>query len=154
VHFVASNIVKTGFQARQRGGVEGHDIPVLVRGGKTCPVALNSLNRWRELRSAKEGFPPLTIAEEAGWFCSLGNGHFSQALNCFRFGINSIFTGHKYRVGKDAALHRAVSEGVDSIILRADMSVEDRRQLSNLLNSTHDFKWTVDLNGSDSPPRT
>jgi hypothetical protein len=150
VHFVASNILKMGFKARQRGGVEGHDIPVLVRGGLDCPTALNSLRRWRELAVSRVGFPPLAIAEEreGGWFCSLGNGHFSQALNLFRFGVSSIFTGNQYSVGADGALAGAVNEGVDSIILRSDMSVADRRQLANLLNSTHDHKWTVDLDGN------
>ena len=96
VHFVASNILKTGFKGRVVGGIEGHDIPVLVRGGPECPVASNSLQRWRDMVEQEKGFPPIAIAGEAKeWFCSLGNGHFSQALNCFRYGVKSIFTGQR-----------------------------------------------------------
>ena len=42
---------------------------------------------------------------------------------------------------------RALSEGIQSIVLRADTPITDRRRLSILLNRTHDYRWDVDSNG-------
>ena len=47
----------------------------------------------------------------------------------------------------DGALKKAVDEGVESIILRSEMTMAARRELAHLLNKTHDMYWTVDRDG-------
>ena len=41
----------------------------------------------------------------------------------------------------------ALEYGVDSIVLRWQTPIEVRREVSSLLNATHDIKWNVDAEG-------
>lgn len=96
VHFLAANIQANGFRTRKRGPKPGHahDIPVLVRGALDSPLAVESMQIWRDTVANEPCFPPITISEQAPlWFTSLGNGHFTQALNCFRHSVVSTFNG-------------------------------------------------------------
>lgn len=85
------------------------------------------------------------------WFCSLGNGHFMQALNLFRLGAGngprSVFTNLPYRYDHDPLLTSAVEDGVDCIVMRTNIPVDVRAELADLLNATHDYKWTTDAQG-------
>lgn len=93
----------------------------------------------------KKAFPRITIAPDDDFFVSLGNGHFTQALNLYRQNVRSVFTNTPFAVPeKDAGLARAISKGVQAIVLRTDTPIEVRRRISALLNSTHDYKWTLD----------
>ena len=40
-----------------------------------------------------------------------------------------------------------MADGVQSIVLREGMDIDDRRRLADLLNATHEYKWAVDLFG-------
>jgi hypothetical protein len=108
------------------------------------------------MHAAEPAFPRVTIPEDSQvWFCSLGNGHFSQALNLFRQQALNKFTLAPFCVpASDLALSRALEDGVASIVLRSDIPLEDRRQIAFLLNATHEYKWTVDASGAvDISPR-
>jgi len=101
----------------------------------------HALKNWHRVREETAGFP--RIRTRRNFFCSLGNGHFSQALNCFRCGVQSIFTQTPYRIGEDSALMNAVMKGIPSVILKADMPWGDRKWVSEMLNATHDLSWQV-----------
>ena len=100
VHFIASSILKKGFRAREgdvktRSKMQPHDIPVLVRGSSTCPIAQDSLHFWRASVEKEPRFPKIVV-NESNFFTSLGNGHFTQALNLFRHQQLSKFTGKPF----------------------------------------------------------
>ena len=60
-----------------------------------------------------------------------------------------MFTGTPYAPPPgDTALREALELGVQSIVLREDMDIEDRRRVAHLLNATHEYKWGVDLFGA------
>lgn len=157
IHFIATSMQRSGFRARpspgdfsQKGNGKPHDIPVYVRGGPKCLIARRSLILMREMACREAGYPDVNIQEDGslGWFCSLGSGHFTQALALFKHGNLSVFTGEPYIVPEnDAALSDAVNIGVLSIVLREDTNIEDRRRISYLLNATHEYKWAVEANG-------
>jgi hypothetical protein len=71
-----------------------HDIPVLVRGSPSCQLAVKALAEWNKILARESNFPKLDHAlltiDCREWFCSLGNGHFSQALNLFRHNNLSV----------------------------------------------------------------
>ena len=48
---------------------------------------------------------------------------------------------------QDLPLHNALTQGVQSIVLRAEMPMLERRRLAILLNKTHDYKWGLDRDG-------
>lgn len=109
----------------------GHDIPVLVRGHPGCQNSKESLRIWREIVAENDGFPPVVIDDTAEtWFCSLGNGHFSQALNCFRNHCKNIFTGEVYRVGSDERLRYAIGRELQYSENRSTKVLEPRNYLS------------------------
>lgn len=155
VHFIATCILKDGFRCREglvvgrEAVAQAHDIPVVVRGGPACPFSMASREDWQARTDREPNFPPCKIPDNATeWFTSLGNGHFSQALNLFRQQVPSMFTKQPFVVPtQDFALRRALETGVNSIVLSAQTSMEDRRTIAILLNDTHDYKWTVDKNG-------
>jgi hypothetical protein len=94
-----------------------------------------SFEKWKQITADTEGFPPTRISDATPeFFCSLGNGHFSQALNLFRNDSRSIFTGEPYSVGKDDNLRQALDEGVSSIVLSCTMPLHDRKFVSEMLN--------------------
>jgi len=154
VHLIASSMLHHGFRARPAFGRapigprgQPHDIPVLVQGGPSCPLAVQSLADMRDMCSGDPDFPHVSIESEQ-WYCSLGNGHFSQALNLFRQKATSKFTGMPFVVPRDDhALRHALTHGVPAIVLRADIPIELRRRVASLLNSTHEYKWAVDCAG-------
>lgn len=158
-------MVKEGFRERDGTGA-GHDIPVVVRGNSSCPIATRSLLSWRARVASDDRYPRVesvlaqaaavgqgmrrkkgtpvaavklspTSADDSSdggsgggepedWFCSLGNGHFFQALNLFGTKARSIFTGTVYDSPGDEPLARAVGQGVEGIVLRAGMDIEVR----------------------------
>lgn len=149
VHFIASSMLTKGFRSREGGvkvreKVQPHDIPVLCRGSFKCPIARDSLHFWRIQVKKEPRFPKVVINEE-NFFTSLGNGHFTQALNLFRHQQLSKFTGKPFvPPPADEKLWNALDEGVQAIVLRQDTPIEVRREIATLLNDTHDYKWTVD----------
>ena len=153
VHFIASSILKNGFRSRegdvkQRQRIQPHDIPVLCRGGPACPIAVESLKYWKDTVLKEPLFPKVIIDANNEWFTSLGNGHFTQALNLFRYKSISKFTGVPFVVpSTDPKLWSALNDGVESIVLRQETPIETRREIASLLNDTHDYKWTLDVNG-------
>ena len=148
VHFIASSILKKGFRSRHnnvkvREKEQPHDIPVLCRGSKECPIANDSLQFWHESVARELRFPKIVINVE-NFFTSLGNGHFSQALNLFQHQQRSKFTGRPFVCSQqDKKLRQALDEGVEAIVLRQETPIEVRRRVATLLNDTHDYKWTV-----------
>ena len=150
VHFIASSILKKGFRSRE-GGVkvrermQPHDIPVLCRGSRSCPIASDSLKFWNVQVNNNQMFPKVVINETNDFYTSLGNGHFTQALNLFRHQQLSKFTGKPFvPPPSDEKLWGALEHGVQSIVLRQETPIEVRREIAALLNDTHDYKWTVD----------
>eukprot|EP00937_MAST-01D_sp_MAST-1D-sp2_P005340 g5340.t1 len=94
VHYVATQM-GTGFTARDADG-GGHDMPVVIRETAASELGRLSLRKWHRAVESNAHFPPLhprlraafdaiddPRAEQPAFFCSLGNGHFFQALNCF-----------------------------------------------------------------------
>jgi hypothetical protein len=158
IHFLATSMQTGGFRSRpapgdysERGRAnKPHDIPVYVRGSPNCLIARRSLREMRAMALRDPDYPSVMIEErdQPGWFCSLGNGHFTQALNCFRQRMPSVFTGEPYVVPEgDAALRDAVEHGVFAIVLREETDIDDRRRIAFLLNATHEYKWSVDAEG-------
>jgi hypothetical protein len=79
-HFIAGRFAAEGFRKRVAGSMEGHDVPVLVRGGPESRMGAASLAGWRRRSAEHSGFPRCDVAPDAAvWYCSLGNGHFNQA---------------------------------------------------------------------------
>lgn len=154
VHFIASNILKNGFRSRTkdvktRRKIQPHDIPVLVKGSKASSIAVDSLAYWKKNVKDEPRFPYVTVDENGSWFTSLGNGHFTQALNLFRQKTVSKFTGRRFVAPPtDHALIDALENGISSIILKIDTPIEVRRRIATLLNDTHSYKWTVDSTGT------
>ncbi|XRB16198.1 TrpD protein [Pseudoscourfieldia marina] len=152
VHYIATLIQTDGFSPRV--GTKGHDVPVLVRECPATQTGLLSLSRWRDTleNSTKGLFPPCTLHADCNCFyTSLGNGHFTQAMNLHRHNCSSIFTSKPY----DASLHRdkqlahALEEGVPALVLDGSrLAVPDRKFISLMLNSTHHMpRWNVLENG-------
>mmetsp|Transcript_22602 Transcript_22602/g.51720 ORF Transcript_22602/g.51720 Transcript_22602/m.51720 type:complete len:446 (-) Transcript_22602:209-1546(-) len=151
VHYLASSFRDKGFKKRQ--GNQGHDIPVLVREASSSDLGGKSIENWRSKVKDESGFPPLAHYErafkQATIYTSLGNGHFNQALNLFVNECPSIYDpSRKYIVGSDAALREATTDGVASIVLRADIPLRERETISKLLNSKREYKWNVSDDGS------
>eukprot|EP01047_Picozoa_sp_COSAG01_P045796 COSAG01_NODE_4247_length_5209_cov_2.889237_5_plen_256_part_00 len=100
-HYLADSILQRGFTPRNHVTGDGHDLPLLVRqpqcscgsgsdgelsGG--AALGAESLRKWKSALLRRRGYPPAQpwMARAAGdeeFFCSLGNGHFFQALNLF-----------------------------------------------------------------------
>merc|ERR1711862_103388 len=105
---------------------------------------------WRTASHEVEGLPPFLLSGRDEFFCSLGNGHFSQALNLFRTGCRNKWSHVPFRVGKDDALREALDEGVDSVVLKGDIPVENRRFIAEMLNRAHGRRWTIGEDGQVS----
>ena len=90
MHYIARSIAQQGFTPRNHATGAGHDLPIVVRetSGSESPLGAESLEKWRSTQVGRHGvdYPP-----EQPWmgrtgeefFCSLGNGHFFQALNLY-----------------------------------------------------------------------
>lgn len=153
VHYVATNIATWGFKSRRRGcsPEEGaHDVPVLVRESVDTELGLGALEKWREHTTENHAFPPFLLDGQKHFFCSLGNGHFSQALNLFRTKSHGLYTDRPYEVGNDEALREALEEGVDSVVLSNAMPVSERKFVSEMLNRAHGRQWNVGADGQIS----
>jgi hypothetical protein len=149
VHYIATMISRTGFKSRRRGlrTQDGaHDVPVLIREGCTSALGGAALARWREVVAGNPRFPPFMLDGKEEFFCSLGNGHFSQALNLFRAEAPNLWTELPYLVHDDA-LREALEDGVESVVLSGEMPARDRRFVSEMLNKTHGGAWHVEADG-------
>lgn len=150
VHYVATLIATAGFKSRRRGlGTDSgaHDVPVLVRERARSPLGQGALNKWRDAISTTPGFPPFLLDDREEFFCSLGNGHFTQALNLFRASARNLWTDRPYVVGGDDALREALEDGVESVVLSAEMPISDRRFVSEMLNRSHGRRWNIGDDG-------
>jgi hypothetical protein len=68
----------------------GHDLPILVRemAGAGSAPGTESLAKWTASQARSADYPPTQDWVRAAgggeeFYCSLGNGHFFQALNLF-----------------------------------------------------------------------
>lgn len=156
VHYIADRMQRMGFTPRNLVTGEGHDLPILVRESVDSELGTESLHKWRSF-VAKRAHMPRTRLGAPGpdgdvqddFFCSLGNGHFFQALNLFGTTAHCKFpeiTGQRrYWTSFDAKLHSAVKvHGVPCVVLRSGMSKQDRKFVSEMLNSTFEFRWVLE----------
>lgn len=150
VHYIAGCMRRKGFIGRGGGGAapaEAHDVPVLVRESAGSSTGSEALAKWRRLTEERAGFPPFLLDGRESFFCSLGNGHFSQALNLFRAGAKCLWTGEAYCAAAGSALREAVDDGVASLVLSPEMPPADRRFMAEMLNRSHGRPWTVGDDG-------
>lgn len=150
VHYIAALIAGQGFKSRRRGlGTQdgAHDVPILVREVVGSELGGGALRKWREATSTTKGFPPYLLEGKEEFYCSLGNGHFSQALNLFRTATCNLWTERPYIVGADEALAEALELGVESVVLSREMPVAERRFVSEMLNRSHGRRWEVGGDG-------
>lgn len=149
VHYIASSFRDKGF-IRRRGN-KGHDIPVLVRESPQSEGGKRAIENLRGILEHEDSFAPKDHYERVfthdEFFCSLGNGHWNQALNLFLYERVDIWKGKPYIIGGDEALREAIEAGVDSIVLKGEAPVKDRLTVSRLLNSKREYKWQVDDQG-------
>lgn len=151
VHYIANNISNKGFLKRNPYTLDprSHDIPVLImeKREKMSANGEESLTKWRKLTEEKKLFPPIDESSlSPTFYCSLGNGHFSQALNLFRHQCINMFTGQRYQI-VDGSLRLALDYGIDSIVLSADTPLLVRKKISLLLNNTHSHaRFYIDEN--------
>eukprot|EP01063_Lacrimia_lanifica_P021061 TRINITY_DN28314_c0_g1_i1.p1 TRINITY_DN28314_c0_g1~~TRINITY_DN28314_c0_g1_i1.p1 ORF type:complete len:293 (+),score=99.24 TRINITY_DN28314_c0_g1_i1:72-950(+) len=158
-HYIADNMQRKGFTPRCNVTGAGHDLPLLVRETTTSELGAESLGKWLAHVEKDAHFPRaqawMTAGGDQAMLCSLGNGHFNQALNLIatnhprRFGeqVPGIKASH-HSVGKDDRLRDALSHGVPSLVLREGLPLLDRKFISLMLNSTFEFKWVVDPDGT------
>ena len=177
LHHIASNMVMEGFTAREHASGTGHDLPLLVRERITAPseLGMDSLAKWQRASAANaEQFPPLPAwaavdaaskredadheSPNAHYFCSLGNGHFFQALNLIRSSARCKFFDeppdacdprpwpehYSTTAERHPTLHAAIHEGVEAVILRPDMPKAARKFVSQMLNAAYEYKWVHD----------
>lgn len=150
VHYIATLIVQEGFKSRRRGvtvAQGAHDVPVLVRETSDTPLGRGALEKWRQHIAETPGFPPYMLEGKHELFCSLGNGHFSQALNLFRAGSRGLWIGDNYNVGDDMALSEALEDGVESVVLSNEMPENERKFVSEMLNRQSGRTWRVGDDG-------
>ncbi|KAH9253649.1 hypothetical protein BASA81_008267 [Batrachochytrium salamandrivorans] len=150
VHYLADKMQRNGFVPRNNVTGTGHDLPILVRETAESAYGSQSLEKWSQAVERKPDLPrtPLGLGQHQGeFFCSLGNGHFFQALNLFGTKHECKFpqsTGHKrYWTLFDNKLHSAVNEGIPSIVLGNGIPLLDRKFISIMLNSTFEFRWVL-----------
>ena len=140
VHWVALQMQNKGFEPHNDRTGAGHDLPFLVREqhGAASELGEGSLAQWQRLQLEHPDLPPPQPAARDGdeFFCSLGNGHFFQALNLFGTSHRRLFRGEgvertapdrRYEIGDDVRLRSAVEEGVRSIVLRPGMAKAERK---------------------------
>jgi len=146
VHYIATCIRSEGFKDRASGCADAHDVPVLVKERATSMLGRDAVEKWRQAIQEQPPFPPFLLDGKDEVFCSLGSGHFSQALNLFRVGGRSLWSKGRYVV-TDPSLQRALDEGINSIVLSSDIPVEERCFVAEMLNKTHGRKWRVGEDG-------
>jgi hypothetical protein len=145
MHYLGTRF-SAGFCPRE--GTRGHDIPVVVRENPPSAQGREALERWRATTKLP-GYPPCTLEPGAReFYCSLGNGHFSQALNLHRHGVASIFPGGEvFGHTDDENLRTALEYGVPSLVLRGDMPWKERKFISLVLNKSQVQRWDVSEDG-------
>ena len=160
VHYIAVSMQQEGFTPRDHATGKGHDLPILVRetAGKASPLGAESLAKWREAQASNPEYPPAQPwMGKSGetFFCSLGNGHFFQSLNLFGAEHPCKFAdsvelphGDRYSTVSDAKLADAVEVGVPAVVLKTGMPKRDRKFVSLMLNSTFEYPWVTDADGS------
>ena len=160
MHYIAMGIEREGFEPHDAATGSGHDIPIVVRErvGAESPLGAQSIAQWLDARAQNdEYFPPAPRwASRAGedFFCSLGNGHFFQALNLLGSGRRRKLArdgtegSGRYAIGDDARLRSAVHEGVPAIVLRGGMAKQDRKFVSQMHNALFEHAWVVRADGT------
>jgi hypothetical protein len=88
LHYIAEAMRAQGFTPRDNATGAGHDLPIVVREtvGSASVLGAESLDKWAKSVAGCAEFPPSppwVSRPGEGFFCSLGNGHFFQALNLF-----------------------------------------------------------------------
>ncbi|CAD7946185.1 unnamed protein product [Amoebophrya sp. A25] len=166
VHKVAQSMAR-GFRVRDLDDTEyqGYDIPVLVRETTQTEGGKDALKNWSGIVMETPGFPKPSVqllrkSKESELFCSLGNGHFFQALNCFRTGVKSIWTQEGFarpddhlsyvdsyvvpdEHGSNPMLRDAVLNGVPALVLKPDIPLKERVIICELLNKLSDYRWAL-----------
>lgn len=161
VHYIANLMVRQGFTPRDNETGKGHDLPLLVRetAGSESPLGAESLTKWRAAQALNADYPPSQPwmgRDGEQFFCSLGNGHFFQALNLFgtehkcKFDDDGRPTEQRYSMDADPQLRLAVETGVESVVLQQGMPKADRKFVTTMLNSTFEYRWKVGSDGSIS----
>lgn len=146
VHFIATSIRSEGFKDRAAGGPDVHDVPVLVLEQATSQLGAEAIEKWRMAVREQPAFPPFLLDGKAEVYCSLGSGHFSQALNLFRVQGRSLWSKERYMVKQDS-LRQALDDGIPSIVLSSEMPAGDRSFVAEMLNQTHGRKWRCNEDG-------
>ena len=96
----------------------------------------DSLDKWERLKARVNEFPCVKLDKSRPFFTSLGNGHFFQALNCHGERVECMFDETRYgSQDQDPLLSEVLTSGVGCIVLRGDMPLDERLELSELLNS-------------------
>jgi hypothetical protein len=165
LHNIASSMVLDGFTPRNHATGLGHDLPLVVRErtGTASTLGDSSLEKWSRAQAAHTDYPqtqPWASAAGEEFFCSLGNGHFFQALNLVGTGARCKFFSEPpvagdprqwpeaYSATANAPLHMAVTEGVEAVVLKPDMPKAARKFVSQMLNAAFEYVWLVDADGS------
>jgi hypothetical protein len=126
LHYIATSMQR-GFTPRDNITGKGHDLPVFIREttGSDSLMGSQSLAKWRNAQRQDSDYPPqqpwMDIKGQ-DFFCSLGNGHFFQALNLF--GTNSpckFSPGATYSAGNDIKMTEALTLGVYGLGLRTGL---------------------------------
>lgn len=89
--------------------------------------------------------PPLVTADypTASVACSLiGVALADDALPAVLARWDDMYT-QRYTLGCDARLRRAVEVGVEAVVLRSGIAKTERKFISQMLNSTFEYRWVV-----------
>lgn len=153
MHYIAARMTDHGFEA--------HDLPVLVRENTATALGQESLGKWLKLVGKNSELPPVQgwmvrdkEQKSEGFFTSIGNTHFFQALNVIGAQHVRKFRGDPYLPTNynldsvDAPLRKALDLGVPSVVLRQETPKAHRKFISKMLNSTYELKWEVRADGT------
>ena len=163
LHYIATSMQTSGFTPRDHMTASGHDLPVFVgpeKVGESSTLGADSLAKWRHAQ--EDSMHELPAVQEwatqsgEAFYCSLGNGHFFQALNLFGSAARCKFRDEPpagsepaewpevYTTAGDVPLHAAVHEGVEGVVLRPQISKSERKFVSQMLNAAYEYRWIVD----------
>ena len=140
VHFIATKMLEEGFNRH-------HELPVVVRECASSELGSESLNKFSRAVAKQPHFPPVRVEEN--FFCSLGNGHFFQALNLFDTGAKQMFDNGRYSINSDPLLADSLENGVPCIVLNSNVPLVERRFVSEVLNTAFDNgEWVLRPDGT------
>ena len=160
LHYIATAMQSEGFTPRDDATSTGHDLPILVRevAGSETPLGEKSLTMWRRYQGISPELPPTLrdLRDGDEFYCSLGSGHFFQALNLFGSAHPMLFrrdreargAPERYAIGQDAGLRAAVEDGVRSVVLRDGIGRAERKFLCQMLNAAYEYRWVVGPGGA------